>query len=369
MSGKSEVQFASVCMKRMKREFGLVEKFSRMLDRLDLARVVKDQRVAIKMHLGGGTCTTTVHPVFVRQLVSKVREAGGHPFVTHSWGAMNSFERGYSTETLGCPVIPHSGSRERYHYTHETNHPYLPEVKIAGEIEDAQALVCLTHGKGHGNTGFGGALKNMGIGTLVGESRGAIHQMAAHIKYWDKDKCKPCRVCFDACPAEALHWSGTNKDELHVGFDQCNYCLKCQEVCPENALDIDGPGLYGSFQEGMVLAARESLSTFESGRRLFITFLTDITPWCDCHGYTMTSIIRDIGILGSRDIVAVEQAALELLDKEPIFTDRLPEPFELGSEGHLFQRFMGVVKDPYRQVEEAVKLGLGSREYELIEVE
>lgn len=363
-------------MKRMREEDSLPFKTLKALEYAGLSQVVAGKRVAVKVHLGEGTNFATPHPGMVRLVINKIKQAGGQPFVMHSWGALNGYERGYTAETLGCPVIPTGGSQERYAYVHPTGDPHLREVKVAGEIEDAEALVVISHVKGHGSTGMGGALKNIGIGMLAAESRGAIHQLIATVPYWNADRChsaQPCRSCFDACPVDAPHWSGANKDELHIDVHACTYCGRCEEVCPTQALHLDGPAMFGAFQHGMALAAREVLRTFSPDHILFVNLILHVTPWCDCSPFTQPAFLRDVGVLVSRDPVAIDAATLDLLAKEEVLVDMVPDSFKVGGKlvgsGHPFQQVLGTVKNPYRQVEEAARLGVGRRQYELYDVE
>lgn len=369
---KAKVYFASVKMKRMQGEHTYPIKMLKALDLAGLAEVVAGKRVAVKVHLGEGTNFSTIHPGLVRMVVQKIKEAGGRPFVVHSWGALDGYERGYTAETVGCPVLPSGGTLEKYAYSHAVDEPNLREVYVSGEIEDAEALVVLSHVKGHGNTGMGATLKNIGIGLVTGRSRGAIHRLIATVPYWDREKClsgQPCRACFDACPVDAVHWSGQNKDELHIDVHSCTYCGKCEEACPRDALDLKPDEMFRAFQRGMAHAARAVLSTFAPENVLFVNFILHVTPWCDCFPFTMPAFIRDVGVLVSRDPVAIDQAALDLIAREELLLDMIPGQFVVGEEGHPFQRVLGRAKNPYVQVEEAEKVGIGSREYELLDVE
>lgn len=361
--------FSSVKMKRMREEESYPAKMLRSLDMVNLPEIVGGRRVAVKVHLGEGTNFQTVHPGLVRLVVERIKAAGGNPFVVHSWGALDAYKRGYSAETLGCPVIPTGGTQEKYYYRHPVDQPELKEVYVAGEIEDAEALVCISHVKGHGSSGMGGALKNIGIGMLSADSRSNVHRLISSVKYWDAEKCdKGCTACVDACPVGAIHWSGENKDELHIDVHSCNYCGACEKACPKDALHLKPAEMFGVFQEGMAHAARAVMSTFEPGHALFINFILHVTPWCDCAPYTMPAFIRDVGVLVATDPVAIDQASLDLIAQQDILTDMVPEQFQVGSDGHPFQRVLGVVKDPYEQVRQAERLGVGTREYELVEI-
>ncbi len=371
---KSQVYFAPSKVKRMHVSHTLPAKIDRVLrDDIDLKSIVGGKRTVIKVHLGADRIYTTVHPVLVRQIVSHVKEAGGKPIVVHSWGAVDAATRGYSTETLGCPVIPMNGTTEKYYYSHKLeDYPYLNEVLVSGEVQDAEAMIVVSHVKGHGNTGMGAALKNVGIGMLAGPSRGWIHQQVGQIPYWNESACKteqPCNTCLETCPVDAIHWGGPNKDELHVDFHMCTFCNKCVEACPVDALLLNVDELYGSFQRGMTRGAKEVLGTFEPKSVLYVNYLMNITPWCDCHGFSTPSITQDVGVLISDDPVAIDQATFDLLKDAELFEEAIPDDLQPIYEGSIFQRFLGTAKDPQYQMIEAEKLGLGSRGYDLVSVE
>ena len=143
--------------------------------------------------------------------------------------------------------------------------------------------------------------------------------------------------------------------------------MHCVTSCPEKAIEIREEGIR-YFQEGMARTTKAVLDTFQPNRVLYITLLANITPLCDCWGFTTPSLVPDIGIVASDDIVAVEQAALDLIKTENYIEGSLPEQLQLAEgDGHLFQRIWH--KDPYLQVETAAEIGLGSRKYEIAEIE
>jgi uncharacterized Fe-S center protein len=141
--------------------------------------------------------------------------------------------------------------------------------------------------------------------------------------------------------------------------------MHCHRACPKGAIRIDDSGVR-HFQRGMALTVREAQRTFEPGRVFYVTALLQVTPFCDCWGFTTPSIVPDIGIVASDDLVAVEQAALDLVKSEDFIEGSLPSPLKRTGGGHLFRQVHG--KDPYLQVEECARLKLGARAYTLTEV-
>jgi uncharacterized Fe-S center protein len=351
----------------------LPAKLDLILSRLNLRERVKGETVAIKMHTGNNIITSTIHPVFVRKVVRAIKEGGGKPFVADvNWDAAGAEERGYSSETLGCPVYPAAGPDEKYFYSHPKKYKNISEWKVAGLIQDATFLVNLAHIKGHPSCGFGGAFKNIALGCMIGETRSAMHDTVHYDRYWFADKCpdeKTRRKIIESCPFGALVEDRKDPRELHLHTEPCNQCGRCLQVAPAGSLKIDPVNFY-SFMEACAISTSVTLSTFAPGKAVHINLATQMTPVCDCFGFTGMSILPDAGIFGSDDIVALEQAALDVIAKLPLLEENVPASLRkyLAKEGHPFARLHGAFKDPYKVVEYGEALGLGSRQYTLSDV-
>jgi len=362
----STVQFASCEVKALRPDATLPAKFQQMLKRLDLKSMFEDRRVAVKMHVGNRIGYTTIHPLFVRFLVSAIKEAGGRPFITDgSFSIPGGLVRGYTEEVLGAPIYPVAGAQDKYFYEKAVGYRSLEKVQVAGNIADVDAMVVFSHGKGHGQCGFGGAIKNIAMGCVTERTRGWIHALMDTEFKWDRDKCEHCYICQENCPGGAISFD--DQGEITIFSHHCRYCMHCVDSCPAEAIQISLEGIR-YFQEGMARTVETVLDTFEPNRVLHVTVLTSITPLCDCWGFSTHPLVPDIGIMASKDIVAVEQAALDSIDAKNFIPNSLPAQLELAEgDGHLFERIWR--KDPYLQVETAASLGLGSREYEIEEVE
>jgi uncharacterized Fe-S center protein len=150
----------------------LPAKLELILEQLHLRDRVKDEVVAVKMHTGNNMGYSTIHPVFVRRVIQAIKDGGGKSFVVDvNWDAEGAEQRGYSSETLGCPVYPSAGVHEKYFYTHERPYKSIQHWKVAGMIQDATFLVNFAHVKGHPSCSFGAAFKNLALGCMVGETR------------------------------------------------------------------------------------------------------------------------------------------------------------------------------------------------------
>lgn len=362
----SKVYFASAKMKALHADASLPAKFRRVLGNYPLKGMFEGKSVAIKVHLGSYLGYTTIPPIFMKMLVQEIKDAGGRPFITDSSGAVpGAKDRGYTQEVLGAPIVPVAGVNEKYFETVPIGYLSLKEAEICGEIANADAMVVYSHGKAHGNCGWGGAIKNIGMGNVTCKTRGAIHALSDADFEWHEELCTHCYLCRDNCPCGAIKFEDSGKINLFV--HHCRYCMHCVTACPQGAIKIDESGMR-QFQAGMAHVNKACLDTFEPDRVLFINHVTSVTPLCDCWGFSSQAIVPDVGVLASTDIVAVEQASIDMIRTEDFIPGSLPHPFEVRNvEGHLLFKIHG--KDPYLQCEEAAKLGLGEQEYEIVEVD
>lgn len=357
----ARVTFASAKPKELRSDATLPKLLDRMLAKWQFKKRFHGKTVAIKMHLGFDVGYSTVPPLIVAHIVQAVKGAGGKPFITDVPHAIDTAkDRGYMAEVLGAPILSATGPSDKYVYTRRANYRTLKGVSVAGAIADADAMIVLSHGKGHGHSGFGGAIKNVAMGCVDAPTRSSIHRLMSATFKWDASKCTGCLLCRDNCPNDAI----TFKDGKISIFDHaCKYCMHCQLACPVKAITIDQRG-YRYFQHGMALATKQCLETFEPGRVFYITSLLHVTPFCDCWGFTTPAIVPDIGIVASDDIVAVDTSALDLIKADDFIPGCLPPPLKRSGDGHLLNQIHG--KDPYIQVEECIAVGLGEPKYKLV---
>jgi len=276
--------------------------------------------------------------------------------------ARNPQERGYTETNLGCPVLEGCGHLQKYFYTHKVKFRSFKHVDIAGLINDADFLINFSHVKGHGACGFGGACKNIAMGCVTDRTRHELHGLEGGLM-WKADKCTHCNKCIESCNHHANKFNA--KGEYEVFYHNCTLCQHCVKVCPTKAITLDGDN-FADFQTGMAIATKTVLDTFKPENVYHINVLTAITALCDCWGLTTPSLVPDIGIMASDDLVAVERASLDAIKVEDLMPVGLPKDMKLEGEGHLFQRLHG--KDPFVQLDALEKLGVGSQKYELVKV-
>ena len=368
----SIVYYGSPRQSHLKAEETLPAKLDLFLERLHLRERVKDELVAIKMHTGNNIGYSTVHPVFVRKVVQAIVDGGGKPFIADvSWDVEGAELRGYSRETLGCPVYPAAGPEDKYSYRHHRPYKNIQEWEVAGLIQDASFLVNLAHVKGHPSCGFGAAFKNLALGCMAGRTRGAMHDTMQYDPYWFPELCPDAETrqrIIAACPHAALVEDKENPELLHLHPEECNACGRCLQVAPPGSLKIDARNFH-SFMEACAISVSLTLSTFAPGKAVHINLATHMTPLCDCFGYTSMPILPDAGIFASDDIVALDQATLDVIASSQLIEENLPLAMEVHTrEGHPFRWLHGPLKDPYKVTEYGEALGLGSREYELVDL-
>ena len=368
----SKVFFGTARQARLEAKETLPAKLDLILDHLHLRDRVKDETVVIKMHTGNNMIYSTIHPVFVRRVVQAIKDGGGKPFVVDvNWDTAGAETRGYSNEVIGCPVYPAAGPDEKYFYEHERPYKNIQKWKVSGLIQDSSFMVNFAHVKGHPSCGFGAAFKNIALGCLAGNSRGAMHDAMHYDQYWFPEKCPDkslMQKIVDACPHNGVVIDKDDPAQLHMHFEECNQCGRCLKVAPEGSLKIQ-PVNFHTFQEACAISTDIVLSTFAPGKAVHLNLATHMTPVCDCFGFTSMQIFPDAGVFGSDDIVALDTATLDVIAKTKLIEENIPTTMEVHTrEGHPFRWLHGPHKNPYKVTEYGEKLGLGSRDYELVDV-
>ncbi|MHA2006344.1 MAG: DUF362 domain-containing protein [Promethearchaeota archaeon] len=374
---KSKVYFGSVQHGNFARFASFpakVDKITEMLIRE--TQINKKDKVAIKMHLGYNDGYQTIPVFFVRRIVNVVKETGAYPFITDNPTAVyNAVNRGYTQETCGCPIIPVSGVKDGYNTPVDIDFKGIKTLDLAGALKDADVLIDLSHAKGHGACGYGGAIKNLALGGYSGATRWIkIHRVVQFDKYWDKEKGTPdhAKKLVDACLYKALRYDEANNNLIR-NYHDCHQCFTCLEMDQDvGAVKVPRES-YSAFQEMMAIAASKVLETFKPEKVFYLNFLTQITTYCDCLGSGQPPVVNDIGVLGSKDIVAIETATLDLIKKEGLIESQIP-PFlkhvnlDPNENIHPFTRLHGPYKDPYEAVRFIESLGKGTSQYELVEI-
>jgi len=316
----------------------MVEKLETLLEEVgvdDLKEVT-----ALKMHMGERNNKTFVKPFYVQKIVAVVKKHGGDPFVTDTttiykagrYTAMDyyrtAFAHGFLPSYLGCPVIIADGLKDEGVQVTE-------EVEIAKSIYDSDAMLVISHATGHGASSFGGAIKNVAMGCVTKKTKKYQHEVTQPVL--DTDLCNQCDKCREACKHDAI------SEDHEIIRENCIGCGSCIAVCETGALK-SAEGMSPNLQKRLAEVAYAVLINLPYHKFIFVNFLIDITPFCDCAEFAPEYMCSDIGVLASKDIVAVDMATIDMIGK------------------HLFEG------DPTVQVREAHRLGLGELEYEICRV-
>jgi hypothetical protein len=318
--------------------------------------VEKDSFVGIKIHFGEEGNTGFIRPSWLLDVIKKLKKKSSRIFLTDSntlyvGSRSNSAEHlqlanrhGFSQERLGIPVIIADGLIGRESDEIDLHLNRVKSAKIASIFPDTDVLLCLSHFTGHILTGFGAALKNLGMG---GASRAGKLEQHSDVHPWVNPKiCKNCSICLDYCPADAIE---QKNGSTHIIEEKCVGCGECLVVCTAGAVKMRWDGDVIRIQEKMAEYAFAVTKSLRKGAG-YVNFLLRLTKDCDCMSKKGKKIADDIGILGSLDPVAVDKASVDMV---------------LESEGR------DVLRDSYDvdwsvQLKHGEKIGLGHTEYELI---
>lgn len=366
----SKVFFADM---RAGHKENLFEKIGRLMHKAGIKeRIAPGDLVAVKVHFGERGNHTFVRPIFVRRVVDEIKSCGAGPFLTDSStlypgerkeavsALACAIENGFAFAVVGAPLIMSDGLRGHTAVDVAITGELLSKVSIGTEIVEADALVAVSHFKCHELTGFGGALKNLGMGCASREGKLIQHSNVAP-KVAEKF-CTACALCLKACVHDAI---AIIEGNAKIDPQRCAGCGRCITICQQKAISIQ-------WNEATPLVMKK-MSEFAFGalkgkehKSIFINFITQVSPACDCYGHADAPIVNDIGICASTDPVALDQACADLVNNavgNP--NTALQSGFEPGGD-----KFRGVHPgiDWEIQLEHGEKLGMGTRKYELVKL-
>jgi uncharacterized Fe-S center protein len=373
----SKVYLASARATRWDYSASQAAGLEQLVEKLDFGSTIAEgEYVAIKTHFGSWGAHRIVRPRFLRILADAVKAVGGKPFVCDTvrikgWDYLEvANQNGINPQSVGCPVILADGIFGCDSIEVEAG-PVLGHVPLATAIYDAPAMIVVSHCKGHIQAGYGGAIKNLAMGGAAGshrsgkwqKARGHLHAATdASSITRDPELCTLCLQCMHVCPLEAI---SEVDGELVVDDDKCWRCGRCERVCPEGTIQLDKRSM-ADFQMGLAEAAQAVLKTFEPGKVLYFNFALEVQPECDCMPVADVPVVQDQGILASTEIVAVEQATLDLINSSAPLPGSLAEERGIQEGQRILPEVLGV--DGQLQVDAAAQIGLGHKVYELIAV-
>lgn len=355
------------------------EKLKKLILKAGIADLdLEGKFTAIKMHFGELGNISYLRPNYARAVVDVVKSLGGKPFLTdcntmYPGSRKNALEHlecawqnGFTPLTVGCPILIGDGLKG----TDDVEVPvvggeYVKNARIGRAIMDADVFISLTHFKGHEMTGFGGTIKNIGMG--CGSRAGKKDQHSSGKPYIKAQLCRGCRKCQKECANNGLEYSEAD-GKMHVVTENCVGCGRCLGACNFDAIRFHEDNAAEMLNKRMA----EYTKAVVDGRPCFhISLICDVSPYCDCHGENDSPILPDIGMFCSFDPLALDQACADAcMAAEPVKGGVLYNNLHRADFADRGDHFTNTTPESeWRScLQHAEKIGLGTREYELIRI-
>ena len=358
--------FRATYRENLPKKLARLVKTAGMLEGIDFT----NKYTAIKIHFGEPGNLAYLRPNYAKVIVDMIKEQGGRVFLTdcntlyvgRRKNALDhldaAYENGYNPFTTGCHVIIADGLKGTDEALVPIDGDYVKEAKIGQAVMDADIIISLNHFKGHEATGFGGALKNLGMG--CGSRAGKMEMHSAGKPYVRERKCIGCGSCTKICAHNAI--TITDK-KAAINHDLCVGCGRCIGICPVDAVK---PAEDESNDILNCKIAEYSLAVLKDRPHFHISLVCDVSPYCDCHGENDAPIVPDVGMFASFDPVALDIACADAVNAQPAI-----ENSRLGEQPHVHNDHFA---DNHPEtnwmscIDHAVKLGIGSKDYELIKI-
>lgn len=354
----------------------LLDKMERLVKRAGISTIdFKNQFVAIKIHFGEPGNLAYIRPNYAARMASLLRELGGKPFLTDSNTLysgrrsnavdhlQSAMENGFNPISAKCDVIIADGLKGTDFREINIDGEYCKAPKIGSAIADADIILTMSHFKGHEQSGLGGALKNIGMGSASVGGKLELHSASQPVV--EREQCKSCNICVKHCAHDAIH---LGEDRIAViDYNKCVGCGQCVALCQYSAAVMGA----GDTSERLNYKIAEYSKAVLLGKPHFhISFIMNVSPECDCWNHNDAAIVPDLGIAASFDPVALDKACADMVINAPLIggnklADAHPHEHLQGED-----KFHLIHPDTNWQagLEHAEKIGLGHREYELINV-
>ena len=352
----------------------LQQKLTRLMKTAGMGDIdFQDKFVAIKLHFGEPGNLAFLRPNWARTVADFVKERGGKPFLTdcntlYVGGRKNALDHmdsamlnGFNPMTTGCQIIIGDGLKG----SDEVEVPvvggeYVKSAKIGRAVMDADVFISLTHFKGHEEAGFGGCLKNIGMG--CGSRAGKMEQHNAGKPHVAQKHCIGCGQCRKICAHGAPI---IENGKAHIDHDKCVGCGRCIAVCPKDAVRID----WDETTTNLNCKIAEYTKAVVDGRPCFhISLVIDVSPNCDCHAENDMAIVPNVGMFASFDPVALDMACVDAVNAQTPLRGSAAD--DAHAKAHVHDHFQRLHPDTnWRScLEHGEKIGIGTREYELIKI-
>lgn len=358
---------------------GLPVKLKKLMKKAGIGQIDFDGKfVAIKMHFGELGNLAFLRPNFAKAVADLTKEMGGKPFLTdcntmYPGSRKNAlehletaWENGFTPLSAGCPIIIGDGLKGTDDILVPVrNGELVREAKIGRAVMDADIIISLTHFKGHEMVGFGGALKNLGMG--CGSRAGKTEQHSAGKPLSNPEMCRGCRMCEKQCANGGLVYD-QDKKKVYFDYDKCVGCGRCIGACNFDAIYSENSSALSDLNKKI---AEYTMAVVDGRPNFHVSLVMDVSPNCDCHGENDAPIIPDVGMFASFDPVALDQACVDACMKQmPSKNSQLSDNITRADFHDYHDHFKNSTPESEWEscLIHAEKICLGSREYELIKI-
>ena len=348
-------------------------KIQKLLETAGQGLFEKNQLIAVKTHFGEQGNDGFIRPIYLRSAVDWVRSQEAKPFLTDT-NTLYSGKRAHAVDhqetaashgfvptVINAPVVIADGLRGENEVKVPIEGKHFDSVRIAGAIAEADGMVVFSHFKGHQMAGFGGAIKNLAMGCATPAGKRDQHATRQQVR---ESKCIACGTCVPVCPVQAIELGEKAKIDSNI----CIGCGECMTVCPVDAIGLNWDTEIPEFNERMVEYAYGAV---KDKPVVYVNFVLQIAPDCDCAPWSDAPIVGDIGILASADPVALDRASLDLVNQQPVNPasclahEHAESEFLMADQRDLFKAVhpntRGEIQLSYGQA-----IGMGTEKYELV---
>jgi len=360
---------------RAKPSLNLLKKLKNLVIQAGIDNIdFKKKITALKIHFGEPGNLAYLRPNYAAQIVKMLREREAIPFLTDSntlyYGKRSNapshleaaYENGYNPLSTGCPVIIADGIKGTDYREIELNMEFCKTAKIGSAVADSDIIISLNHFKGHEITGFGGALKNLGMGAASVGGKLFLHSGASPEIH--EENCTGCAICEENCAYDAIKMNEENI--ARIDYTKCTGCGQCVAVCQFDSAQV----VWQNASDIVCKRIAEYTYAALKGKPSFhINFIMNVSPNCDCWGFNDYPLVPDIGIAASFDPVALDVACADMVKAAPALPGSMINKENISDHCNEDKFNLAHPNTQWMAgIEHAEKIGLGTSKYELVKI-